>query len=157
MSQSNNLGGAASSTKGDGPLHTGKGAGVNNGFREAAEHATSNAQSAYGRMQVASDKATGVMQETYSIAGDHVAAMALKGLDIAKANADASFDLFRSLIGAKTLNEAIGLQAAYAQTLFGTFTGQVKDFQDAVQKAAAEVTGPSRSAWENGSKQHKAT
>src|ERR1019366_5350030 len=134
MSQSNNLGGTTTSTKGEGSSSAAKGARVNEGFREAAEHATSNAQAAYGQMQAASDKATGVMGETYAIAGDHIAEMALKGLEIAKANADASFDLFRSLIGAKTLNEAIGLQPAYAQKLFETFAGQMKDFQQVAQE-----------------------
>jgi hypothetical protein len=107
-------------------------------------------------MLVASDKTTGVMPKTYSIAGDQVATMALKGLEIAKANTASSFDFLRSLLGAKSLNEVIGLQTAYTKTMFETFAGQMTDFQHAMQKTASEMAAPSRSAWESAATGNKA-
>ena len=124
-------------------------------FREVADQAVTQAKDAYARVQTAAEEAIGLVGKTYEAAGNQSVAMNLKVLEISNANANASFEFFKDYIGAKTIAEAIEVQTAYVRNQFEAVSGQLKDIEDATQKAAVEVARPIRKASEKVSKEHR--
>ena len=124
-------------------------------FRETAEKTVSQAKDAYARMKTAAEEASDVAEETYETARDSAISVSLKALEITKANADASFAFYKDFFGAKTVADAIELQTAFARKQFDAFAGQVKEMQEATQKAATEMAKPSRTAFEKALKDYK--
>lgn len=125
-------------------------------FREAAEKTAEQAKDAFAKIKLATEEAGEVAEETFESAKDHALAVTLKALEIAKTNTDASFDFFKNYFGAKTLADAVEAQTAFARKQFEVLGGQVKDLQEAAQKAAVEVAKPSRNALEKAFKDIKA-
>ena len=74
----------------------------------------------------------------------------INSLEIAKANADASFDFLKAYLGAKTIADGIEVQTAYARKQFDVLSIHVKNLQDASQKAAVDIARPSHAASEKG-------
>jgi phasin len=120
-------------------------------LREAAEASVSQAKEAFARMKSATEAASGIFAETFEAAQSHGVAMTLKAVEIAKANADASFDFLKAYLGAKTIADGIEVQTAYARKQFDVLSVHVKDLQDASQKAAVDIARPGHAAWEKGS------
>jgi phasin len=152
MAQSMNIGANGKSAKTNGKA-AGAFAGAANlevppAIREAAQASVSQAKEAFARMKSATEAASGIFAETFEAAQSRGVAMTLKAVEIAKANADASFDFLKAYIGAKTIADGIDVQTAYARKQFDVLSGHVKDLQDASQKAALDIAGPSRAAWE---------
>ena len=112
--------------------------------RAAAEASVAQAKEAFARMKSASEAATGIFSETLEAVQLDGVAMTLKAIKIAKANADASFDFLAAYIGAKTIADGIKVQTAYARKQFDVFGVHLKDLEDASQKAALDIAGPSR-------------
>jgi len=115
---------------------------------EAAQAPASEAKAAFARMKSATEAASGIFGETFEAAQSHSIAMTLKTVEIAKANADASFDFLKAIIGTKTIAECIEVQTAYARKQFDALNVHVKDVQDAAQKAGQDLVRPSRAAWD---------
>lgn len=125
-------------------------------FREFAERSTTQALDVYGRFKTVAEETTDVLGETYEAARDNALAVGRKTLELTKANADASLDFYKDLIGAKTLADALELQAAFARRQFDAFTGQVREIQELTQRAAVETGRPARTAFEKAFKEFKA-
>jgi phasin len=124
-------------------------------FRDSAEKAVSQAKDAYARMRAAAEEAGDVAEETYETARGHAVAVSLKALEMSKSSADASFAFAKDVVGAKTIADAFELQTAFFKKQFDSFTTQMKDFQDIAQKAAVEVSKPTRTALEKAFKDYK--
>ena len=112
--------------------------------REAAQAAVAQAKEAFARMKNATEAATGIFSETLEAIQLDGVAMTLKAIEIAKTNADASFDFLAAYVGAKTIADGIKVQTAYARKQFDVFGVHLKDLEDASQKAALDMAGPSR-------------
>jgi phasin family protein len=65
-----------------------------------------------------------------------------KIIDIAQRNVNSSFDLAKSLAGAKNLSEMVKLQAAYWQKLLGTLTSQAEEVRALSTKLVAAAGEP---------------
>jgi phasin len=124
-------------------------------FREAAEKSVSQARDVYARIKNAAEETTDLLEETYETMREGSLAAGLKTLEATKANADASFALYRDLIGAKTFADALELQTAFARKQFDAMAGQVRDFQEFAQKFAVDSAKPARVAWEKAFKEAK--
>jgi hypothetical protein len=74
--------------------------------------------------------------------------MTLKSFEISRANVDASRAFFKDFFGAKNPAKAIEVQTAFAKTQFATFIGQVKDFQQAMQRATDGIAHSVQSVWQ---------
>jgi phasin len=66
----------------------------------------------------------------------------LKIIDMARANAEAAFELARQLASAKTPSEFIELLTSHARKQFETFSEQTKDLTALGQKMAGESVEP---------------
>jgi hypothetical protein len=110
--------------------------------RAAAQASVSQAKEAFARMKSATEAATGIFSETLEAIQLDGVSMTLKAIEVAKANADASFDFLAAYIGAKTIADGIKVQNAYARKQFDVFGVHLKDLEDAPQKAALDIAGP---------------
>lgn len=118
-------------------------------FRGAAENGVAQAREAYAQAHAAGEKASAALGETYEAARQKNLAVTLRAVEIAKTNAEASFDFFSDYFRAKSLAEAIELQTAFGHKQLEAFSGQLKELYGLSQQAALEVGQSVRTAWEN--------
>lgn len=110
--------------------------------RQAAEKTVEETRAAYDRVKAASEEATASLEKGARTAADGLLAYNHKLVDALRANADAGFDLMKSLLGAKSLSEAIELNAAFARKQFDAVSAQGKDLAALAQKVAADSVAP---------------
>lgn len=124
--------------------------------REFAEKSIEQARDAYAKVKTAAEEATDLLEDTFQTTRQGTIDFNAKALDAAKANTDATFQLFKDLMGAKSVAEAIELQSSFARTQFETFTAQAKDMQEFSTKFATELSAPVKDAVEKSVKSFKA-
>jgi phasin len=115
---------------------------VPEGVRALAEQAVAQTRKAYDRSWDAFDASLTTFERTFDAAGQGATAFNRKIVDLARRNADASFDLATSLTGAKDLADIVELQAAFWRKQFGVLTAQadeVRALSTKVTAAAAEA------------------
>ena len=117
-------------------------------WREAAEKGTTQARDAYARFKAVAEAGTEITEAAMSTARDNAAVVGLKAIEATKTNADATFSFLKDLFGAKSIAEAVEVQATFARRQFDTFSAQAKEFQDLTQKVMTETSKPGREAFE---------
>jgi phasin len=117
-------------------------------WREAAEKGTTQARDAYARFKAAAEAGTEITEAALSTARDNAAVVGLKAIEATKTNADATFSFLKELFSAKSIAEAVELQATFARRQFDTLSAQAKEFGDLTQKVMVETSKPGREAFE---------
>jgi phasin len=116
--------------------------------REFADRTLDQAREFYSRAKTAAEEANDIFEGTFDSARESAKVLSLKSLDAVKSNADASFDLFKEMLGVKSFADALELQTTFARKQWETMTEQVRDFQETTQKVLTDAAKPGRSAWE---------
>ena len=111
-------------------------------FREFAEKGISQAKDNWEKMRVATEEATGVMEDSYASASKGAAEYGIKAIEIARTNANAAFDFASELLTVKSLSEAVELSTAHARQQFDAAAAQVKELTSLAQKVANEAAAP---------------
>ena len=125
-------------------------------FRSFAEQGLSQTREAYARVKAATEEATGLMEESFEATRENVREVQFKALDAAQANAEATFDLFRKLLGTTSVADAIQLQTAFARERFEAFVDYSKDVQSSLSKVGVEVAKPAKTLFDRAVTQAKA-
>lgn len=112
--------------------------------RSLAEQGLNQTREAYGRMKAATEQATGMMEESFGSARDNMRDIQLKALDAAQANAEATFDFTRKLLGVNSAAEAVQLQASFARERFEALIDYSKEMQSTLTKAGADASKPAK-------------
>ena len=81
--------------------------------------------------------------------------LSLKTIAALRANTEAGFSHFESLIGAKSLSEVVELQTAFVRKQAEQTVEQCKELQAATTKAVEDVSKPIKSAFEKAVKDLK--
>jgi len=97
---------------------------VPEGVRALAEKTVAQTRETYDRSLEAFDASLTTFERSFDTASQGAAAFNRKIVDIARRNVDASFDLAKTLAGAKNLADMVGLQAAFWRKQFGLLTAQ---------------------------------
>ena len=118
-------------------------------FREFAEKGITQAKENYEKMKTAAEKATDVLEETYSTASKGYAGYGLKVIETARANSDAAFDLMTELMTAKSYAEFVELSSAYLRKQFDALTSQSKELYEHAQKVANDTVEPIKESISN--------
>ena len=84
-------------------------------------------------------------EKSFDAAGQGAAAFNRKIVDIARRNVDASFDLAKSLAGAKNLTDVVELQAAFWRKQFDALTVQAEEVRALSTKVTADAAEPIKS------------
>lgn len=105
-----------------------------------------------GRTKDAHDKMTAVMEhmtesfkESFSCANRGSAEYRAKMMEIARANANAAFDLAHAAMSAKSPTELFELSSTHARKQFDLTAAQAKELTELAQKVMSETTEPIRS------------
>jgi phasin len=111
-------------------------------FRDMAEKSLSQAKDSYEKMKSAAEEATGVLEDTYATASKGAADYALKMIEVARENSNATFDFAIQLLGAKTFSEFVELSSTHARKQFESMSEQTKELASLAQKVATEAAEP---------------
>lgn len=110
--------------------------------RKAAEKAVEDSKAGYGKVKDFAEQATASVEETLRVAQNGAVEFNTKAIDVLRAQANAGFDLFAALLGAKSVSEAIQLNAEHARKQFEAASTQAKELQALAQKVAADSVEP---------------
>jgi phasin len=110
--------------------------------RSMAETTINQTREAYERGKEALDESIDALERSFDAAGHGATAFNRKLIDIAQRNLNSSFDFAKSLAGAKTLAEVVGLQSAYIRSQFEVFAGQATEIQELTKKIASDTSEP---------------
>ena len=124
--------------------------------RSFAEQGLTQSREAYGRMRAATEEATDVMQQSLETTRDSMRDFQFSTLDMAKANADATFDLFRRLLTVTSVADAVQLQTTFARERFEALVDYSKNAQSSLTKAGTEAARPARAMFDRAVSQTKA-
>jgi phasin family protein len=94
---------------------------------------------AYHRSTDAFDASVATFEKSFDVAGQGAAAFNRKIIDIARRNLDSSFDLAKSLAGAKNLTDMVELQTAFWRKQFGALTAQAEEVRELSTKVTADA------------------
>ncbi|MGH6736135.1 MAG: phasin family protein [Methyloceanibacter sp.] len=119
---------------------------VDNPFSEAmrtlAEKNVAQTRELYEHSKVALETALETVERSFDSMGQGAIALNHKVIDIAQRNVNSGLDLAKSLAGAKTLAEAIELQAAYWQRQFGVLADQAEEVRNLSTQVTADAAKP---------------
>jgi phasin len=107
------------------------------GVRALAENTVDQTREAYDRSADAFEASVATFEKSFDAAGQGAAAFNRKIIDIARRNLNSSFDLAKSLAGAKNLADMVELQTAYWQKQFGALTAQAEEVHALSTKVTA--------------------
>ncbi len=111
-------------------------------FRELAEKGIEQAKGNYEKIKSTAEKATDVLEETYTTASTGCSGYGVKLIETARANSNAAFDLFGELLTAKSYSEVVETTTAYMRAQFDTLTAQAKELGEHAQKVATDTAEP---------------
>ena len=97
--------------------------------RTLAEKTVDQTRETYDRSTDAFEASVATFEKSFDAAGQGAAAFNRKIIHIARRNLNSSFDLAKSLAGAKNLADMVELQSAYWRKQFGTLTAQAEEVQ----------------------------
>jgi phasin len=97
------------------------------GVRALAEKTVAQTREAYDRSTDAFEASVTTFERSFDAAGQGATAFNHKIINIARRNLNSSFDLAKSLAGAKDLADIVELQAAYWRKQFGLLTAQAEE------------------------------
>jgi phasin len=111
-------------------------------FRDLAERNIAQAREGYEKLKSAAEESTELMERTFATTNKGWADYNLKLIESARANINALFDLYASLVTVKTVSQAVELSTAHARQQFDIVSAQAKDLSNLAQKVAADAGEP---------------
>ena len=124
--------------------------------RSFTEQGLNQSREAYGRLRAATEEATDVMQQSFETTRDSMRDVQLQTLDVAKANADAAFDLARRMLTVTSVADAVQLQTTFARERFEALVDYSKNVQSSLTKVSTEAGRPVRVMFDRAVNQSKA-
>ena len=116
--------------------------GMQDNLRKAASKTIEQGRAAFERMKEASDEATHTIEASIAASSKGAAELAAKALEVAKVNANATFDHLKALAGAKTLSDAVSMHGQFIRTQSEAAIAQAKEFAEIAKKTATEASAP---------------
>jgi phasin len=96
----------------------------------------------YERSKDALEAVLASWERSFDAAGQGAAALNRKVIDITQRNINSGFDLAKSMAGAKSLPEAMELQATYWRKQLSTLGAQAEEVRTLSTQVTADVTEP---------------
>src|SRR3974377_991162 len=111
-------------------------------MRDLAEKNVTQMRETYERAKDALEAVLESWERTFDAANQGAVALNRKFIDIAQRNINSSFDLAKSLAGAKNLSEAMELQGTYWRNQLDTLRAQAEEVRTLSTRVAANTTEP---------------
>lgn len=116
-------------------------------IRRTAEQSVEQTKRLYEKMKTAAEEATSSVETSLSTISRGVSDLNLKALETMKANSDAQFEFFKSLMATKSLSDAIALQGEHARLQFEAMNAQAKEFAALFQQVSADSLAPLKASF----------
>jgi phasin len=113
--------------------------------RALAEKTVNQSREAYERGKDALEESIDALERSFDAAGQGATAFNRKLIDLAQRNLNSTFDLAKSLAGAKNLAEIVELQSAFIRQQFDVFANQANEIRALSTKIAADTAEPIKS------------
>ncbi|MGH6832028.1 MAG: phasin family protein [Methyloceanibacter sp.] len=118
--------------------------------RVFAEKNIAQTREIYERSKDAFDKVLESWEKTFDAAGQGAVALNRKMVDITQRNINSGFEFAKSLIGAKTVAEAMELHSAYWQKQLGALRAQAEEMRDLSTRVTTDVVEPAKAQVKRG-------
>ena len=112
--------------------------------RVFAEKNIAQTREIYERSKDALETVLESWERTFDAAGQGAVALNRKVIDITQRNINAGFDFAKSLIGAKTLAEAMELHSTYWSKQLNALRAQAEEVRDLSTRVSSEVVEPAK-------------
>jgi phasin len=127
-------------------------------MRVLAEKNIAQARELYDRSKNALEAVLASWEKSFDAAGQGVAALNRKAMDITQQNIDSSFEHAKSIAGAKNLSEAMELQTAYWRKQLSVLGTQAEELRSLSTQVTTDITAPITAQVKRGMDElHKAT
>lgn len=117
-------------------------------FRSFAEQGMTQTREAYARIKSAAEDATDMLEDSMETTREGLRDAQFKALDVAKANTDAAFNLFKQLLTTTSVADAVQLQTSFARERFEALVDYSKDVQATLTKVGAEASKPAKAIFD---------
>lgn len=98
----------------------------------------------YARLRATAEDTTDALEQSFETTRDGLLGIQFSALDAAKANADATFDLARKLLGVRSLTDAVELQTSFARERFEAMANYMQDVQANLTKVVSQSAAPAK-------------
>ena len=110
--------------------------------RTMAESGVAQTRQATNRSMDALETSVATFEKSFDAAGQGAVAFNRKFIDLARRNLNSSFDLAKSLAGARTLTDMVELQTTFWRGQFATLSAQAEEVRALSTKVTADTTAP---------------
>ncbi|MBA3448249.1 MAG: phasin [Pseudaminobacter sp.] len=124
-------------------------------FRVFAEKGVEQSKEAYTKMKSGAENTQKALESTFETAKATGNELSLKTIGAMRANAEAGFSHFESLLGVKSVSEFVELQTAFMRKGVEMVVEQTKDIQSVTGKAVEEAAKPIKDVFEKTLKELK--
>jgi phasin len=111
-------------------------------MRDLAEKNIAQTREVYERYKDAVEATLETLEKSFATAGQGTTALNRKFTDILRRNIDSGFDLAKSLAGAKTLADAMEVQAAYWHKQLDALAAQAEEMRTLSAQVTADTAEP---------------
>ncbi|MGA7456908.1 MAG: TIGR01841 family phasin [Methyloceanibacter sp.] len=118
--------------------------------RVFAEKNIAQSREMYERSKDALEAVLESWERTFDAAGQGAVALNRKVIDITRRNINSSFDFAQSLVGAKTLAEAMELHSTYWSKQLNTLRAQAEEMRDLSTRVTSDVVEPAKAQVKRG-------
>jgi len=125
--------------------------------RVIAEKNIAQSRELFERSKDAFEKVLERWEKTFDAAGQGAVALNRKMVDITQRNINSGFDFAKSLIGAKSVAEAMELHSTYWQKQLNTLKAQADEMRDLSTRVTADVAEPAKAQVKRGIDQFERT
>jgi phasin len=122
------------------PMAVAKDVGEN--VRALVEKSIVETRARYAQAKSVAEEASAAVEASYGATRDGVVAFNVKTIEAIKADADANFELVKSLAAAKSVSELVTLQTEFARKRFEDATTRTKELAELARKVADEAVAP---------------
>jgi phasin len=112
--------------------------------RVFAEKNIAQSREIYERSKDALEAVLESWERTFDAAGQGAVALNRKVIDITQRNINSSFDFAKSLVGAKTLAEAMELHSTYWSKQLNTLRAQAEEMRALSTRVTSDLTEPAK-------------
>ncbi len=115
-------------------------------FRTVSETSINQAREAYARLKSVTEEATDVLEETFENTRDGVLQAQHKALDVARDNAEATFDFAKKLLSVSSVADVVQLQAGFMRGRLEAYIDYAKGIEATATKLVEGASEPAKAA-----------
>ena len=115
---------------------------VGGNVRALVEKSIVDSRARFAQAKSVAEETSAAVEASYGAAREGVIAFNVKTIEAIKSDADANFELFKSLAAAKSVSELVTLQTEFARKRFEDASSRSKELAELARKVADSAVAP---------------